>query len=37
VLAIEFHGLRERSAAVLSGCCAAVVMVGLMFLLGVSL
>jgi fumarate reductase subunit D len=35
VLAIEFHGLRERSAAVLSACCAAVVVVGLVFLLNV--
>ena len=33
VLAIEFHGLRERSAAILSACGAVVVAVGLVFLL----
>jgi len=33
ILAIEFFDIRERTAAVLSGCAVAVVAVGLMFLL----
>lgn len=36
VLAIEFGGLRERSAALLSGCAAAAVLAGLVFLLNVA-
>lgn len=35
VLAIELHGLRERSAAWLSACGAAALAVGLVFLLNV--
>ena len=35
ILVIEFLDIRERTAAVLSGCAAAVVAVGLAFLLNV--
>jgi succinate dehydrogenase subunit D len=35
ILAIEFLDIRERTAAVLSGCAAAVVAVGVAFLLNV--